>query len=120
MAKINSKNKGKIGELELVNKLKEFGFDCRRSQQFKGDTTNDDDADLVGIDDLHIECKRVEKLNVEEALQQAERDNHNPSKIPLVMWRRNREEWKATVRLNNFIKLFKGWKENNERNKNVK
>lgn len=107
MAKrINSKLKGKVGENELVHKLKDLGFDCHRSQQFKGNTKSDDDADVVGIEGLHIECKRNEKLNVESALQQAERDNNNPDNIPVVMWRKNREEWKATVRLGNFMKMF--------------
>lgn len=105
---INSKQKGKTGELELVKKLKELGFDCRRAQQFKGNTESDDDADIIGIDGLHIECKRVEKLNVEDALQQAERDSKNNDNIPVVMWRRNGEKWKATVRLEHFMKLFGG------------
>lgn len=33
---INSKRKGAVGEVELAKKLKEYGFNCRRSQQFCG------------------------------------------------------------------------------------
>lgn len=111
--KINSKQKGKTGELELVHKLKDLGFDCERSQQYKGNTNNDDDADIVGIEGLHIECKRNEKLNVENALQQAERDNGDDSeKIPVVMWRRNRELWKATLRLDKFMEIFQEYLKN--------
>lgn len=106
MNKINSKLKGKTGERELVNFLKQYGLDCKRSQQYKGNTESDDDADVIGIEGLHIECKRNEKLNVEAALQQAERDNNNSDNIPVVMWRRNREKWKATLRLDKFIELY--------------
>ncbi len=119
--KINSKQKGKTGELELVHKLKDMGFDCERSQQFKGNTKNDDDADVVGIDYLHIECKRNEKLNVENALQQAERDNGDRTdKIPVVMWRKNRESWKATLRLDKFMEIFQEYLKNKQEGKDNK
>lgn len=35
---INSKRKGAKGERELANKLKEYGYNCRRTQQFCGNT----------------------------------------------------------------------------------
>ena len=31
---INSRAKGAKGERELANKLKEYGYECRRGQQF--------------------------------------------------------------------------------------
>lgn len=31
---INSKKKGAKGERELANKLKEYGYECRRGQQY--------------------------------------------------------------------------------------
>lgn len=31
-----SRNKGKVGERELAGYLKEYGYDCRRGQQFSG------------------------------------------------------------------------------------
>ena len=61
-----SRNKGKRGELELSHVLQEYGFDARRGQQYAG---INGDADVVGVPGLHIECKRVEALNVEKALQ---------------------------------------------------
>tara|TARA_Y100000310_G_scaffold321537_1_gene379279 strand:+ start:434 stop:664 length:231 start_codon:yes stop_codon:yes gene_type:complete len=33
---VNSRQKGKRGELEVVHLLKEYGFEARRGQQFKG------------------------------------------------------------------------------------
>ena len=98
-----SKNKGKRGELELAHKLQEYGFDARRGQQFAG---IHGDADVVGVPGLHIECKRVESLNVEKALVQSEQDALE-GEIPVVMHRKNREEWKVTLRLDDFIKIWR-------------
>ena len=57
---MNSKRKGKRGELELAKKLKECGFSARRGQQYSGIGGDD----VVGLDGIHIECKRSERLNV--------------------------------------------------------
>ncbi|MBC5648479.1 putative PDDEXK endonuclease [Christensenella tenuis] len=100
---MNSRNKGKRGELELAHKLQEYGFDTRRGQQYCG---ANGDADVVGIPGLHIECKRVERLNVENALRQAEMDARE-WEMPVVMHRANREEWNVTLRLKNFMEIWK-------------
>ena len=68
---MNSKAKGARGERELSNKLKEYGYDCRRGQQYCG---ANGDADVVGLSGIHIECKRVEKLNLYDAVSQAKSD----------------------------------------------
>ena len=98
-----SKNKGKRGELELAHKLQEHGFDARRGQQYAG---VNGDADVVGVPGLHIECKRVESLNIEKALVQSEQDARE-GEIPVVMHRKNREEWKVTMRLEDFMEIWR-------------
>lgn len=100
---MNSREKGKRGELELAHELKRFGYETRRGQQFSG---LEGDADVVGIPGLHIECKRVEKLNIEKALEQSERDAR-VGEVPVVMHRRNREGWKVTLSLREFMRLWK-------------
>lgn len=105
----NSRRKGKVGELELAKELRKYGFDTRRGQQYCG---ANGDADVVGIPGLHIECKRVERLNVENALRQAEADA-KAGEIPALMHRANREEWKVTLRLKDFMEI---WKNDMERN----
>lgn len=101
---MNSRQKGKRGELELAHKLEEYGIPARRGQQYSGATG---EADVVGLDGVHIECKRVEQLNIEQALQQAERDARE-GEIPAVFHRKNREEWKVTIRLDEFLLLYLG------------
>lgn len=98
---INSRAKGAKGERELANKLKEYGYKCRRGQQFSGL----EGEDVVGLDYIHIECKRVEKLNINDALRQANRDAKN-NQMPAVFHRKNGEKWKVTMELDDWINLY--------------
>lgn len=65
---MNSRDKGKRGELELAKVLRGYGYDTRRGQQYCG---ANGDADVVGLPGIHIECKRVERLNLDDAMAQA-------------------------------------------------
>lgn len=106
MAK-NSREKGKKGELELAKILREHGYSARRGQQYCG---SNGDADVVGLPYLHIECKRVERLNLDSAMGQARGDARDAEK-PCVMHRKNREPWKVTMLLDDWIELYREWLE---------
>lgn len=106
---MNSRRKGKEGELALVRKLKEFGYDVRRSQQYAGINS---DADLVGIDNLHIECKYRANGhgNTYEWIEQSKREKR-VDEIPVVMHKKVSEEyrgneWLVTMTLDDFIKIW--------------
>ena len=99
---MNSREKGAAGERELAGILKEYGYKCRRGQQFCG---VNGDADVVGLPGIHIECKRVEKLNLDTAMDQSVRDAQE-NEIPVVFHRKNRKGWKVTLRLEDFMKLY--------------
>lgn len=101
---MNSKAKGKKGENELANLLKQFGYNTRRSVQYCG---ANGDADVVGIEGLHIECKRVERLNIDEAMEQARRDARE-GEVPVVMHRKNRKKWLVTMDLERFMEIWQG------------
>ena len=64
-----SREKGKRGERELAGRLREYGYDARRGQQYSGM----DGDDVVGLPGIHIECKRVERLDLYAAMDQAAR-----------------------------------------------
>jgi Holliday junction resolvase len=104
--KINSKAKGAKGERELSNKLKEYGFNTRRGQQYCG---ANGDADVVGLPGIHIECKRVEKLNIYDAVDQSKWDSTNTSKLPAVFHRKNNCEWLVTMPLDKWIEIYREW-----------
>ena len=103
---INSKVKGAKGERELANKLKEYGYDCRRGQQYCG---ANGDADVVGLDGIHIECMRVERLNLDDAMLQAIRDR-KADEYPAVFHRKNNREWLVTMKLDDWINLYREWR----------
>ena len=62
---MNSRAKGKAGELELSRLLRDYGYDCRRGQQYSGASG---DADVIGLPGIHIEVKRVERLDISAAV----------------------------------------------------
>jgi Holliday junction resolvase len=105
MGKINSRKKGSAGELELSHKFKDLGYETRRGQQFCG---MNGDPDVVGIDGIHIECKRVEKLNIDTAMEQAVKD-HKEDQKPTVFHRKNRKPWLVTMLFEDWIELYKAW-----------
>ena len=100
-----SRDKGKRGERELASILREYGYDCRRGQQYCGTSG---DADVIGLPGIHIECKRVERLNVLEAVMQAVRDARK-GLLPAVFHRKDRSEWLVTMRLEDWIILYREW-----------
>ena len=102
---INSRQKGKAGELELAHKLKEYGYDTKRSVQYNG---KDGQADVVGLPHIHCEVKRVEQLNLYNAMDQAKRDAKNGD-FPTVFHRKNRCNWLVTMELDVFMELYKAY-----------
>lgn len=97
------REKGKRGERMLVRFLRDLGYECRRTAQYCG--KSGDAADVVGLPGLHIECKFVERLNVRQALKQAENDA-TVGNVPAVCHKTSREEWLVTMRLEDFMKKF--------------
>lgn len=102
----NSKSKGTRGEHEIENILQNYGIRAYRNDQiYKGGKENPDVyAEIAGIP-LHIEVKRCERLNVTEAIHQAERDAAE-NMLPVVMHRKNREKWLITVRLEDILDIL--------------
>ena len=117
---MNSRAKGAGGERELAKVLQGYGYETRRGQQFSG---ANGDADVVGLPGIHIEVKRVEKLNIDKALQQSVTDAYadglrqGQEVIPAVFHRSNDDRkkdstkgtWKVTLRLEDFMRIYEDW-----------
>lgn len=108
MAKINSKSKGKRGELSLVHVLRDAGFlEARRTAQYCG---KEGTSDVTGLPGIHVEVKNVQRLNIWEALAQSKRDAEAEGKgdIPAVFFKRNYCGWYVALPLVDFVRLYKG------------
>jgi len=98
----NSRQKGKAGELEAAHFLTSlFHQPVRRGQQFRGGAES---PDVVGLDGLHIEVKRVQKLNLDAAMEQSAREVA-AGEIPLVLHRANQQHWKITLYADDVLRL---------------
>ena len=92
---VNSRAKGKKGELEFAHFISELlGVNARRGQQFAG---SPDSPDVItDIKGIHHEVKRVQNLNLAKAYAQSQRDS-GEGEIPVVDHRRDRGEWMLTL-----------------------
>lgn len=101
----NSRRKGAVGEREIAKYLRDHGFtEARRGQQYKGGA---DSPDVVGLTGFHIEVKRVERLDLNAAMEQSIRDC-GENETPIVVHRRNNDYWKVTMRLDDFMEVIHG------------
>ena len=107
MSKINSRQKGCRGEREWAAVCREHGYEARRGQQFCG---ANGDADVVGLPGIHIEVKRVERLNLYDAMAQAKADARD-NEMPIIAHRKNHCEWLVVMGADDFFKLYQGGKE---------
>jgi hypothetical protein len=71
--RMNSREKGKRGERQWRDELRAHGFAARRGQQFAGGAESPDVVceELAWI---HFEVKAVERLNIEDSMEQARKD----------------------------------------------
>lgn len=99
------REKGKRGERELAAELRKNGYDVRRGVQYAG---SPESPDVTGLSGVHVECKRVEKLNIQNAIEQAVHDS-GEDEMPAVFHRRNRKEWLVTMRLADWIRLYSSY-----------
>ena len=102
---MNSRRKGAAGERELAKVLRSYGYEARRGQQYCGAYG---DADVVGLPGIHIESKRVERLDLYAAMAQAKHDA-NANELPAVIHRRNNSDWLVTMRLEYFMPIYREW-----------
>lgn len=99
----SSRAKGAEGERELAAILRDkYGIESAH----RGYVFNKQ-SDLIGLPGIHPEVKRVEKLNIYEAMEQAVREaDKRKDGMPTVFHRRNRKGWLVTMRLEDWMRLY--------------
>ena len=112
-----SRNKGKRYERELASAFRDYGYDARRTAQYCGNTG--DAADVVGLPGIHIEAKRVEQFRIYDWMAQAVHDSVASGNIPAVFFRKNNAETLVTLRLDDFMNIYKEWDASNDEKRSM-
>jgi len=98
-----SQRKGRGGELELVRIFQQHNIPAEPGRPVSFGST----PDITGVPGIHAEVKRVERLNVPEAMAQAVRDaSRFGDGVPTLFHRRNRSPWLVTMRLEDWLELY--------------
>lgn len=120
MGRINSKQKGARYEREIASKLREYGYEARRTAQYCGNTGQS--ADVLGLDGIHIEAKHQEKIQIYDWMAQAIHDSAESGKgnLPAVFFRKNNADTLVCMRFDDFMQLYKQYEVYlNEQNKKI-
>ena len=100
----SQQRKGADGERELVEILNGYGYEAERG----GSQTYGRVPDVTGLPGIHIECKRSERFSIMDAVNQAARDSLRfRDGLPAVFHRRNRQPWLVTMRLIDWMTLYR-------------
>ena len=68
------------------------------------------EPDLIGLEHIHLECKRAETIRLHEWMSQAERDSQAfGDGFPALMFRRSREPWYCCMKLTDWLTLYRAY-----------
>ncbi len=110
----NARRKGSAGELEAAKALNAVlpHAQARRAQQFAGHHTA---ADLVceGLDGVMVEVKRRQSMNIHKVMKESQA-HCTEAMLPMILHRKDNEEWLLTIRLEDLPKALEKLKGSNE------
>lgn len=96
------RDKGKVGEREVVELIWSHGFEARRGQQHRG---GGDSPDVIhNIPNVHVEVKRRETFSLYPALEQAREEAVDA--VPVVFHRRSRKPWVVVLYADDFLAMM--------------
>jgi Holliday junction resolvase len=102
---VNSKQKGARFERSLASKLRDYGYQTRRTAQYCGNTG--DASDVVGLPGLHIEAKHQERMQLYDWMSQAKRDSEGTGRLPAVFHKKNNADILVTLRFEDFMEIYR-------------
>jgi len=98
-----SQRKGRAAERELAELLRQAGFPSVRAGDalFYGRW-----PDVAGLEGVHVEVKRCERLELAAWMRQAVEDAARFGGLPCVFHRQNRQGWLVSMRLADWLNLY--------------
>ena len=99
-----SKDKGKVGEREVAELIRSYGFEARRGQQNRGGS---DSPDVVhSIPNVYAEVKFRERFSLWAAVSKAQEEAKDTD-TPVVFHRQKRKPWLVTMDAHDFLRILK-------------
>ena len=112
MSGASAQQKGKRGEMDVVQMLRDTGVDETARRDPGSGSGNRDKTDIINSINYVIEVKRQERLNIFNAIEQAETYSAMNHAIPSVFFKRNRmDEWWVAIPYREWGKLIQKNKE---------
>lgn len=101
MSGLRSRRKGHGFERAIAIRLREIFPEARRGLQYR------DGAEACDVEGtpFHVECKRMKKVSVKAAFEQAVRDSNG--RTPVLIYKEDRGEEMVVLRFSDFLKLLK-------------
>ena len=107
---LKEKRKGEYGERCLRNLFRETLGDLIDEEDIKRGSVFRKTSDVIGLPEIHVECKFVEKLNIHAAMKQAvEESQKRKDGMPTVFFRRSREDTLVCMRYEDWAKLYRAY-----------
>jgi Holliday junction resolvase len=100
----HKKRKGGEGEREVANIFNDRGLKSRRTVQYNGQA-GDSDILVEELSEFFFEVKRQNLINLHEWWKQVTADAKG--KTPVLVFRRDRDEWRVVMSLTDWITLAK-------------
>lgn len=101
-----SRDKGARGERLFAALCHEEGYcDVARTAQRMGKAGNA--PDVIGLPHIHAEVKFVERLNVRDAMEQAQWDAMGSDNIPIVAHKKCNAPWLITMDAVDWFRLYR-------------
>jgi hypothetical protein len=97
------RTKGHTWEREVAAMFRAIWPDARRG--LTQSRAGDEDADVM-LPRFWVECKAMQRVNIEGAFRQATEASRRSGKIPLVCSKSNRREPLATLPLKDFVAIL--------------
>lgn len=98
-----SQRKGRAAELELCRLLQGYGYSVEPGRALN----YGEEPDLVGLDGVHIECKRRETTEIWKWMDQAEADSQRfQDGAATVFFRRSRSPWMVCMKLTDWLDIY--------------
>jgi Holliday junction resolvase len=101
---MNSKQKGKRGERAFAAALREEGYHARRGVQYQGGPESPDVV-VPDMPDVHWEVKFTQRLNLRDAVAQAE--GECKGKKPVVAHKWNNGPWLCILKFEDLMDLYR-------------